>query len=290
MQQLQTSLLTDILMNRDGIGNLLRSPGAQVVNDLTVAINKAKATLADASKAAAAAHEDFRVQCAKDMDILRFHHLDNMSTTAQGKAFASTGAGGPAAASTGAEAPAAPPETGPSVPPMTFAKPPAAEVRPAAARPANRAAAAPVAAPAAAAQVAKPPSQEAMDKDLERFEVFSPDVEPVFSPMWKSGHVAIYQCPCISQVFDAKSLTSSYRWRIMCDAEMHDADGIKLTCNVGGRHFADQTSARKHLTQHKSDVKARMNVSAQERLKDMRSHKLEGGKYRTRTNHLLAHL
>ena len=73
MQQQQTSLLTDILMNRDGIGNLLRGPGAQVVNDLTVAINKAKATLADASKAAAAAHEDFRVQCAKDMDILRFH-------------------------------------------------------------------------------------------------------------------------------------------------------------------------------------------------------------------------
>jgi hypothetical protein len=191
VQQQQTSLLTDILMNRDDIGNLLRGPGAKVVNDLTVATNKAKATLADASKAAAAAHEDFRVQCAKDADILRFHHLDNMSTTAQGKAFASTGAEGPAAASTGAQALAAPPVTGPSVPSLTFEEPPAAEVRPAAARLAKRAAAAPVAAPAAAArvdepaaaaQVAKPPALEAMDKGLERVEVCSPEVKPVFSP------------------------------------------------------------------------------------------------------------
>ena len=81
------------------------------------------------------------------------------------------------------------------------------------------------------------------------------------------------------QVLDPVTRIASTAYKIMCDIEMYDTDRKKLTCCFSGNKvFSEKAAAKRHLTQHKSDIRNRMSVVPESKvLPDMRSHKLEGG-------------
>ena len=81
------------------------------------------------------------------------------------------------------------------------------------------------------------------------------------------------------QVIDPETRIASTAYKILCDTEMYDADRKKLTCcSSRSKVFLERAAAKKHLTQHKSDIRNRMTVVPETKiLPDMRSHKLEGG-------------
>ena len=247
LQQTQTNLLSDVLMNRDDVAARFSGSSANFIDGIT----RMKASLADASKAASAAHAAFEAQCARDAEILRFHRLDCMSTTAQGQAFAQSSAF--------ANVPA-PSVTSMPVPPSAPEMPLPAVTQPGA-NPEPEAKAAPMGRPSRPAYPQDPfPNATAVQVPAEAQSVLGNGIEVV-------------------QVIDPETRIAGKAYKMHCDIEMYDADRKKLTCcSSSSKLFSERAAANKHLTQHKSDIKNRMTVVSKTKvLKDMRSHKLEGG-------------
>ena len=266
LQQMQTNLLSDVLMGRDDVAALLSGSSDHWLNKFDDGISRMKASLADASKAATAAHAAFEAQCARDAEILRFHRLDCMSTTSQGQAFAQSAAHANVHTPSAPSMPVAPgaPTSYMPVAATAFAEtqPYAREGIPGAGMP---------------PRLVNPQHPEPNATGIQVPAAVQPAPSLLPATVLKSAKDS--KAIEVVQIIDPETRIASTAYKVVCDTEMYDADRKKLTCCISGNKvFQEKAAAKRFLTQHKSDIRNRLTVVPETKvLSDMRSHKLEGG-------------